>query len=218
MPVTELAWIPSATPGSISPAYLQAVREGIELQSDWAAANASATLPSGPPAVRGAALYQQHEDQGTMLITAHWDSPAQHAECVASEQNQQAIRTLAPNAVLSETRFFHVEGVQMFGKETLDAGLLSVLRIGVEDGKRRQIEKIWNDEAKNLLFAAAGFGHIGGWKLEKDQGKEDRDEFVVVGAWRNQEALSRFAGGRQWDEVWKGAVLEANATTYSRIA
>ncbi|KAI0434140.1 hypothetical protein F5Y09DRAFT_6092 [Xylaria sp. FL1042] len=222
MPVTELAFIPSATPGSIPPAFLKASWEGIEAQNNWAAANASSTLPSGPPAVRGAAVYQQREDRGIMLITAHWDSPAQHAECIASEENMGAMKALASHSVASEIRFFHVDGVRLFGKETLDTGLLSMLRISVEGGNGREIERIWNDDGddgvKKLLFESAGFEHIGGWRVEKEQGKEDRDEFVVVGAWRDEDALSRFAEGKEWDQVWKGAVLETNVTTYSRLA
>ncbi|KAI0542363.1 hypothetical protein GGR58DRAFT_453664 [Xylaria digitata] len=225
MPVTELAWIPSATPGSIPPAFLEAGKKGMEAQSEWAAAYASSTLPSGPPAARGAALYQQREDRGIVLVTAHWDSPAQHAECIAGKENRQAMTAIASHAIVSDIKFFHVKGVQMFSKETLDAGLLSILRIsvGIEEGKREQVEKIWN-EVKELLVTSAGFEHTGGWKVEKDQGEEGRDEFVVVGAWRLEDALSRFAGGkkwenaRAWDEMWKGVVLGMDVKAYSRIA
>ncbi|KAI1302582.1 hypothetical protein F5Y03DRAFT_206408 [Xylaria venustula] len=217
MPVTELAFIPSATPGSIPQAFLKATWEGIEAQNDWVAANAASTLPSGPPSVRGAAIYQQHEDKGTILITAHWDSPAQHAECIASEENRGAMRAIASHAVASEIQFFHVDGVWLFGRETLEARLLSVLRVSVEEGKRGEIEKIWDGEVKNALFASAGFEHIGGWRVEKEPGKEDRDQFVFVGGWSDEGALSRFA--RETDkEMWKGLVLEANVTTYSRLA
>ncbi|KAI1353127.1 hypothetical protein F5Y01DRAFT_277913 [Xylaria sp. FL0043] len=220
MPVTELAFIPSATPGTIPPAFLRASWEGIEAQNNWAAANASSTLPSGPPAVRGAAIYQQREDRGIMLITAHWDSPAQHAECIASEENRGAMRALAPHSVASEIKFFHVDGVQLFGGETLDAGLLSMLRVSVE-GKREEVERIWkdgDDGVRRLLFRSSGLEHIGGWRIEKEKGKEDRDEFVVVGAWRDEDALSRFTEGKQWDQMWKGVVLETSFTTYSRLA
>ncbi|KAI0816261.1 hypothetical protein GGR55DRAFT_674466 [Xylaria sp. FL0064] len=221
MPVTELAFIPSATPGTIPPAFLKASWEGIEAQKNWAAANASSALPSGPPAVRGAAIYQQREDKGIMLITAHWDSPAQHAECIASEENREAMRALASHSVASEIKFFHLDGVQLFGRETLDAGLLSMLRVCVGEGRREEIERVWNDSddgVRKVLFRSSGFEHIGGWRIEKEQGKEDRDEFVVVGAWRDEDALSRFAEGKEWDQMWKGVVFEKSFTTYSRLA
>ncbi|KAI1429302.1 hypothetical protein F5Y12DRAFT_478127 [Xylaria sp. FL1777] len=220
MPVTELAFVPSATPGSIPPALVKATWEGIHGQGDWMAANAPSTIPSGPPAARGAALFQQREDRGVMLVTAHWESAAQHAECIASEENQKAMKAITAHAIGADVKYFHVDGVQLFGGETLDARLLSMLRIGVKEGKRGEIEGIWNGGgggAKNPLFGSAGFEHIGGWRVEKELGKEDRDEFVVVGAWSSEDALSRFAEGREWDEVWKGAVLETSVTTYSRI-
>ncbi|KAJ2987557.1 hypothetical protein NUW58_g4442 [Xylaria curta] len=129
---------------------------------------------------------------------------------------------IASHAIVSEVKFFHIEGVQMFGKETLEAGLLSVLRIGgvgVDEGKRAQVEKIW-EQARNSLSESAGFGHTGGWRIEKDQGREDRDEFVVVGAWRDQDALSRFADDNAgtWGEVWRDIMLDIEVKAYSRIA
>ncbi|KAK5627705.1 hypothetical protein RRF57_003420 [Xylaria bambusicola] len=171
----------------------------------WAAANASSTLPSGPPANRGAALYQQREDPGMVLITAHWDSKEQHLECIASEENQRGMRAIAAHSVASEIKVFHVDGVQMFAKETLDAGLLSVLRVSVKEGNRENIEKIWNEDAKILVLSSAGFEHVGGWRIEQDEGK--KDVFAVVGSWRDEEALSRFAAGKEWEETWKGAAL-----------
>ena len=107
----------------------------------------------------------------------------------------------------------------MLGKETLDTGLLSVLRVGVGDGEggRAELEKIWKEVVKDMVFSRAGLEHVGGWRIEKDQGKENRDEFVVVGAWRDQDALSCFAGGKEWEEVWEGVALEMNISTYSRI-
>ncbi|KAI0453265.1 hypothetical protein F5B21DRAFT_505486 [Xylaria acuta] len=219
MPVTELAWVPSGTPGSIPPAYIEAGRKGIAAQNEWVAKHASATLPLGPPAVRGAALYQQREDRGVGLVTAHWDSPAQHHECIASAENIQAMKEIAAHAAVADIEFCHVEGVRMFSMETLDAGLLSILRIVVAaEGKRERVENIWNGNAKNLLRAAAGFEHTAGWRIEKEQGKEDRDEFVVVGAWRDEDALGRFTEGNQaWDEAWKDVALEIDVKSYTHV-
>ncbi|KAI0110480.1 hypothetical protein GGR51DRAFT_547706 [Nemania sp. FL0031] len=224
MPVTELAWIPSATPGSIPPAFVEAGRKGMEAQSEWAAHHASATLPTGgPPSARGAALYQQREDRGLALVTAHWESAAQHAACIGSEENRRAMEAIVPLAVPGEIRFFHVEGVRMFSGETLEAGLLSVVRIGVEgegEGKREGVEKVW-DHARRELAALAGFEHMAGWRIEKELGREDsREEFVVVGAWRDEDALSRFAegGGEGWKDVWKGVMLDMDVKSYIRMA
>ncbi|KAI1116991.1 hypothetical protein F5Y14DRAFT_13880 [Nemania sp. NC0429] len=226
MPVTELAWIPSATPGCVSPALVEAICKGIEAQSEWAAKHASSTLPAGPPAARGAALYRQREDPGVALVTAHWDSPAQHVACIGSEENRGAMQAIARHAVAEGVRFFHVEGAWMFGPETLEAGrpLLSVVRIGVEGGdeaRRARVERIWEGKAKGVVDAWAGVGHCAGWRVEKEVGGgEARDEFVVVGAWRDGDALSRFVGDgmAEWDEVWGDVALEMDVKTYSRIA
>ncbi|GAP89683.1 hypothetical protein SAMD00023353_3501000 [Rosellinia necatrix] len=227
MTVTELAWIPSATPGSIPPAFLAACREGIEAQGEWittqeppTTTTSSSPSPRGPPSARGAALYQQREDRGVMLITAHWASAGQHAACIASAQNRAAMGAIAAHAVAAEVRYFHVDGVRMFGAETLGAGpLLSVARIGVAARNRGEVEKAWEARARERLAAESGFEHAAGWRIEKEPGREDRDEFVVVGAWRDEEALARFAvGGKAWDDVWEGVGLEMDVTTYNRIA
>ncbi|KAI0440493.1 hypothetical protein F4803DRAFT_527183 [Xylaria telfairii] len=218
MPVSELAWLPSATPGSLPPAYVKACREGIESQNEWVAKHASSTLPLGPPTVRGAALYQQREDRGIGLITAHWDSPAQHLDCIASAENLQAMKEIASHTVATDIKFFHIEGALVFSVETLDAGLLSVLRIAVAEGKREKAENVWDGNVKSLLRSAAGFDHTAGWRIEKEQGKEDRDEFVVVGAWSDEDALNRFANGNSaWDEAWKDVALEIDTKSYTRV-
>lgn len=126
----------------------------------------------------------------------------------------------------------------MFGRETLEMGLLSVVRIGVEggEGQRVRVEGIWKTRAKGLVGGCAGVEHVAGWRVEKEEGREERDEFVVVGAWRDEDALSRFVDGiglrrgqgmgewkwenaAAWDEVWADVVvLEMDVKTYTRIA
>ncbi|KAI0858947.1 hypothetical protein F4860DRAFT_484665 [Xylaria cubensis] len=222
MPVTELAWIPSGAPGPIQSALIEACRGGIEAQNGWVAKHASSTLPLGPPAVRGAAMYQQREDRSIGLLTAHWDSPAQHRDCIASQENMQAMREIAAHSVAADIKFCHIEGVWMFPVERLEAaGPLSILRISVAEGKkkREQVEKIWNGSAKSLLRdAAAGHEHTAGWRMEREKGKEDRDEFVVVGVWPDEGALSRFTQENPaWDEAWESVALEIDVKTYGRI-
>ncbi|KAI1822667.1 hypothetical protein F4861DRAFT_550565 [Xylaria intraflava] len=223
MPVTELAWIRSATPGSVPPALITAAREGMEAQSLWAETYAVATLPPGPPAVRGAALFRQLEDAGVMLITAHWDSKAQHAECIASRENREAMAAVVPLiAPEGGVVIRHVDGVSMFGADTLGAGFLSIVRIGARVGSegdaRGRVEGVWG-RVTGLLSEASGFEHSAGWRVEKSE-VEGREEFVVVGGWRDEEALKGFTGGevrRAWDEAWRDVVMDVEVTTYRRI-
>jgi heme-degrading monooxygenase HmoA len=151
-----------------------------------------------------------------MLVTAHWDSPAQHAECIASEANQRAMAAIGSLAVPSLIKVFHVEDVQMFS--TVNEGPLSVLRIGVEPGRETKelVERIWNDGVKGLLSGAAGYEHTAGWRIEKEG--EGREEFVVVGAWRDEDSLQRFLD-ESWDKAWREVrVLAMDAKSYRRIA
>lgn len=167
------------------------------------------------------------------LVTAHWDSAAQHAECIGSAENRGAMRAMAPHALAGEIRFFHVEGAWAFGLETLEMALLSVVRIGVEggEGQRARVEGKWK-RAKGLVEGCAGAGHAAGWRVEKEVGREEREEFVVVGAWRDGDALRRFVDGigkgigmgwewenaAAWDKIWGDVMLEMDVKTYSRIA
>lgn len=160
-----------------------------------------------------------------MLITAHWDSAAQHLACVASEENTAAMGAIAPFVVVRGVRFFHVDGVQAFDADTLGAGLLSVVRIGVEpaEGKRGVVERVWEERAKGEIAAVSGFAHKAGWRVEKEvvEGGEERDEFVVVGAWADERALGRFVGDNGkgvWGQAWEGVVLDVRVETFSRIA
>ncbi|KAI1433101.1 hypothetical protein GGR50DRAFT_537906 [Xylaria sp. CBS 124048] len=224
MPVTELALIPSATPGFITPELLAVGQNGLLLQSEWAAKHATSTFPPGPPAVRGAAIYQQREDDGIILLTAHWDSPAQHAECIASEENQEAMAAIVPHILPSEIKISHVAGVYMLDQETLDMGLLSVVKIGVRDDMgengRARIEKLWG-RMGGLLAARAGLEHKAGWRIETDLELEGREEFIVVGAWRDEEVLKELTEGglgQAWDMGWRDDVLDMDIKTYRRIA
>jgi hypothetical protein len=136
---------------------------------------------------------------------------------------------LAPLAVLSEIKFFHVEGVQMFNPKTLDAGgLLSVvklkIKIGGEASKKELVEKIWEEHVKTLLDEASGLEHTAGWRIEKEEGREgEEEEFVVVGAWQGEDALTTFKdgtwmGAKAWEKAWRNVGAEMDVKTYRRIA
>ena len=103
MTVTELAFLPSATPGEVPAAYLREGTAAIEAQDQWCAENfppATATTTTTDPegekphwhrSRRGAALYQQREDAGAVLVTAHWASVEQHFPCPMDFQSATAL-------------------------------------------------------------------------------------------------------------------------------
>ncbi|KAI0194163.1 hypothetical protein F4808DRAFT_352738 [Astrocystis sublimbata] len=223
MPVTELAWVPSRTLLSITPEYIEAGRRAIDFQNMWVAKHASSTLPVGPPAVRGAALFQQREDAGIGLLTAHWDSVAQHMTAIMSGENLAALETMSKHADIKTVKHFHVDAGSMLSQETLDAGLLSIVRItveGQENGKEK-VENVWREKAKEGLEEVAGMGHGAGWRVEKEKekGKEEMEEFVVVGAWKSEDELASFMQGNQaWKEAWLAVALEVDVKSYRRLA
>ncbi|KAI1812694.1 hypothetical protein GGS20DRAFT_556812 [Poronia punctata] len=169
-------------------------------------------------------VYQQQQNKRVMLITAHWTSPAQHKECIASDLNQKAMAAMTDLIVLSEMRFFHVDGVYMFSSKTLDAGLVSIARLRVvgsdDDDNKARVEDIWHKRAKMLLPE----GHVAGWRIERDEeGGRRREEYVVVGPWEEESAMTRFAdgtwdGAEVWDGLWMGVLLDWEVTTYRRLA
>ena len=120
MPVTELAFfsIPTTADGAITPALEAAFAEALRVQDAWCAAN----LPSGssspasasPAEARGAALFQQHEDPTTALLTAHWPSVAEHGRWIASPENARVFGALQALVDTTRIRFFHVDGVEAF--------------------------------------------------------------------------------------------------------
>ncbi|KAI0480071.1 hypothetical protein GGR56DRAFT_624378 [Xylariaceae sp. FL0804] len=87
MPVTELAWLPLKSPGKISAQVVEHARAALDAQSTWCAENAP-SLPTGSPAARGAAIFQEREEPKTLLVTAHWESAEQHLQWIGSEANQ----------------------------------------------------------------------------------------------------------------------------------
>jgi len=160
------------------------------------------------------------------MITAHWDSVAQHEECIASELNRAAMESILAHIIPSELKLTHIDGVQMFPAETLEAGLLSVVRLLVKGGadSKTKVEETWTARVKKLLAGAAGLDHIAGWRIGEGETRDKggSEEFVVVGAWKDKIALEAFVNGtwkhaHDWDDTWKDVVLETNVKTYDRV-
>lgn len=82
-------------------------------------------------------------------------------------------------------------------------GILTIFRIGVlvkrEDvyweEDKAQFQPVLESCVKEYMVNKAGFEHVCGWRIEKVKVRDDSedyiDEFVVVGAWKNESAFDR---------------------------
>ncbi|KAI0166031.1 hypothetical protein GGR57DRAFT_2840 [Xylariaceae sp. FL1272] len=220
MAVTELAWIPTNTPGVVPQAFIEAGRKAIDVQSEWTKAHAP-TLPIGTPAARGAALYQQLEDRSITLVTAHWESVAQHHEWIGSDENKDAMGGLGSMIDPSRVEFFHVQGVEMFPVHTIEGDLLTVIRILIKDEEKEKVERTWT-ETRKLLESVAGSEYRGGWRIERQKGEGSKEEFVIVGAWKQRPAFTEFRNGswngsEEWDRKWGEAGVVVDVKCYERL-
>ncbi|OTA60722.1 hypothetical protein K449DRAFT_309340, partial [Hypoxylon sp. EC38] len=133
-------------------------------------------------------LFQQLKDKGVLLITAHWDSIDQHHACIASEANQKILEEAMPYMDTKAIKPGHIDGLYMLPNSedegiipTLDAPILSVTVWTVSRENKTQFEEAMG-KVKGVLDAlTTPYRHRGGWKIEKDPGKEDIEQYYVVG-------------------------------------
>ncbi|KAI1490046.1 hypothetical protein F5X96DRAFT_670091 [Biscogniauxia mediterranea] len=223
MAVTELAFLPTATPGEVPAALLREGTAALEIQDQWCAENSptttTTTTTTAAAVRRGAALYQQREDGGgTMLVTAHWASVEQHRAWIASAANRGAMARLAP--LLGERGkdivFFHVRDAELFPPETLAAPVLSVARARVAVADARAFE-----EGLERSGGGGVPGHRGGWRIERVEGEEEgeEEEYVLVGGWESEEEADRWAEGGFAERfgALMGVVVGVDVKTYRRI-
>ncbi|KAI5926384.1 hypothetical protein F4810DRAFT_535108 [Camillea tinctor] len=236
MTVTELAFLPSATPGEVPAAYLREGTAAIEAQDQWCAENFPVTdtttsTPTDPEGGkphwhrerRGAALYQQRSDGGVVLVTAHWASVEQHQAWIASPANQGVMARLAPLVSAQDVAFFHVRDAEMFTPHTLGAPVLSVTRVRVRAEAGEFMGRFESERGKALDELTAPYRHTAGWRVERVEGAaEGEEELVVVGGWESEESAGRWeeGGGRAFAERFGGLmreVLGVDVKTYRRI-
>jgi hypothetical protein len=192
MPVTELAFFPT-TSGTVSPALLEATAKAFQIQDEWCASN----LPSPPSVVpmaggleaRGVAYFQQVEDPSVTMLTAHWDSVAQHMAWIGTEANKSLFPLLDGHLAWDKMRFFHIDGVSVFQREVMESEIVTIARYGVGGLEKKAA-------VTKALEELRPFGAYGGWRIEKDEGRQDWDEFVVVHG-RARDA----AGDKQLEEL-----------------
>ncbi|KAK8128227.1 hypothetical protein PG984_009335 [Apiospora sp. TS-2023a] len=235
MPVTEIAHLPllppsTSTPGGVpqgpTPALLAVTREVLNIQDAWCAEN----LPSNskkPP--QGVGLFSQVDDPSTLLLTAHWDSAAQHGEWIQSQANRDVLEKLVPHLDMSRVSLFHVDSVEAFTgpdtkaegeKATLSAEYVSVSRFVVTAGQKAGFEGAWAEVGHIRQDFVSPFVHRGGWRIEKQEGSEENDEYVLIGGWDSLAKHAEFAkseGYAEYDKTLRAAMLECDTKFYQRV-
>ncbi|KAK6819727.1 hypothetical protein PG987_016210 [Apiospora arundinis] len=238
MPVTELAYLPllassssalgGGEQGCPSPAFIAAAREILRIQADWCAENPTGS--SLKPA-DGAGLFVQVDDPLSLLLTAHWDSPEHHGQWIRSQANRDALGLLAPHLEMSRLAMFHVDGVEAFTgpetvaatageKATLSADYVSVSKFVLAAGKKADFEGAWNKVGPIFQEFVSPYVHRGGWRIEKQDGREDKEEFVLIGGWDSLEKAAELAkskGYAEYGETLKTVTSERDTKLYRRI-
>ncbi|KAI1414576.1 hypothetical protein F5Y13DRAFT_158860 [Hypoxylon sp. FL1857] len=185
MAVTELAWLTVAL-GVLSPQGKNATNEALIVQDEWTALNAP-DLPKDRDG-RGVGLFEQVEDPSIYLLTAHWDSVAQHEVWIESPENQKVFPGLGEYYDLNKTYLFHLDNIWLFNSSgvpgeisLLESPVFSVARITIAAEKRQEFEKKW-EEVKGLQEDfAKPYVVRSAWRIEKDD--PALEEFVIAIGW-----------------------------------
>ncbi|KAK8042587.1 hypothetical protein PG994_013070 [Apiospora phragmitis] len=136
-----------------------------------------------------------------------------------------------PYLDMPRVSLFHVDGIEAFTglnaeageedkKTALSAEYVSVSRLVVAADKRAGFERTWAEVGRIRQEYVSPFVHRGGWRIEKQDGSEDKDEFVLIGGWDSLAKHAEFAeseGDAEYDKTIKAAVLECNTTFYRRV-
>ncbi|KAI0022119.1 hypothetical protein F4780DRAFT_735648 [Xylariomycetidae sp. FL0641] len=212
MPVTELAFLPTNTPGAVPPALHALGRTALAAQDAWCAAHAGPAY-AVPAPQRGAAVWQQREDGGTALVTAHWASAAQHRAWVASDANRAAWPPMAPFLRGEDVVLFHVAEAELLPETTVRGGKVVVVgRCRMRAERRPAFEAV-------LRGNGPAGGAEGGWRIEKEDGTE---EYVFVKGCESEEEAAAFVEGEGEGvemllEALRGAAEEVEVRSYTRI-
>ncbi|KAK8079962.1 hypothetical protein PG997_007780 [Apiospora hydei] len=170
-----------------TPALLETAREVLRVQEDWCAENLPRDSKKPP---HGVGLFVRVDGSPSLLLTAHWDSTARHGEWIQSQANRDVLQMLAPYLDMPRVSLFHVDGVEAFTgpdakaegeKAVLSSEYVSVSRFKVAADKNAGFERTWAEVGHILQAFVSPFVHRGGWRIEKQEGSDDKDEFVLIG-------------------------------------
>ncbi|KAI0882033.1 uncharacterized protein GGS22DRAFT_191764 [Annulohypoxylon maeteangense] len=221
MTVTEIAILPSSTPGEITETLRNLYITGIAFQGEWCATNAPWLTQD-----RGEALFQQVEDPAVAVITAHWDSIDQHHGILATPENQKLLVDLEPHLSAATARPGHIHGLHMFPKSE-DEGFVSAFAAPVlvvtvwtvrRENKTRFEEALGRVKGVLDRFVVP-YRHRGGWKIEKVDG-EDIEQYFIAGGLDSVEKSAAFAQAEGYDkysQALSSLALDVETKHYQRI-
>ncbi|KAI1144287.1 hypothetical protein F5Y05DRAFT_418342 [Hypoxylon sp. FL0543] len=156
MPVAEVSLLPSSTPGVVPQTFREFCVAGTNVQGEWCAANAPWLT----------------KDRG-----------AHHAR-IASSATQKALAELALYMDMATIKLGHIDRLYISPNSedegftpALKAPVLSVTIWTVSRDKKASSRNV----KEGLDAHTAPYRQRGGWGIEKDQGKEDIEEFLVIG-------------------------------------
>lgn len=128
---------------------------------------------------RSIIVFQQIGNPEVLLLTAHWESVAQHMEWIGSSVNQDAMPRLEEHIDMSKLLFFHVDDLAAFSPEILQASVVAVSRYFVPRYQKQSVDK-----AIRGIVSCDDAHSVGksGWRIEKDQAMErdEVEEHVIV--------------------------------------
>ncbi|RYP22530.1 hypothetical protein DL765_001588 [Monosporascus sp. GIB2] len=225
MAVTELVFFITTAQGVITPEFKATCADALKVQDEWCAAN----LPNAPRGqqARGVAMFQQVEDPAVTLITAHWESVAEHGSWIASEENQRVFRAVQEHIDRDRISYFHVDGVEAF-TDSEDAGLtpvlqspvVSIARCFVEKDKKSEFEKVYGGVRWIHDDFVKPYVHRGGWRIEKEECRENVEQYVMIGGWDSVEAPMEFPKHKDFStyaDAMKTVMLDCDIKNYRRI-
>ncbi|KAI1845770.1 hypothetical protein JX266_008135 [Neoarthrinium moseri] len=223
MPVTEIVHLHTLS-GNVDAAYRTVCLRCIQAQDEWCDAN----LPQQPKGLeaRGVAVFQNTNDPSETLLTAHWDSVAEHGIWIASATNQEIFPLLQEQVDLSRLVYYHVDGVSAFsGSENpplipvLKAPVISLTHYCVSSERKQEFDRAWQGVKANLDGFARPYVHRGGWKIEKGEDAQE-EVFVSVGGWQSVETAEGFMGseeGKKFEETLDATAAKKVVKYFTRF-
>ncbi|OTB13684.1 hypothetical protein K445DRAFT_13728 [Daldinia sp. EC12] len=204
MPVTEFAWFIGAQ-GPAGDEIKDAMNQALIVQDEWCARNIP-TLPKDREA-RGVALFRQVEDPSVVVLTAHWESVAQHGIWLESPENKTVYSSLKDH--FQKVVLCHVENAQFFDASGPD-GSISLLKspivgittVTVPTEKRKEFEQAWIAK-KHILEEYTPVVKYG-WRIEKED--ESLEQMILSAPWPSVEKHMEFAKGKDFPQ-FQDAIL-----------